>query len=62
MRIPEELTFTMQKISKCGFYLTRIFQYTDRVEDSSLFGKIRARENPYFGIFFAVTANQIPYF
>ena len=48
---------TAKNMPKYGFLLTCISSNKDRIIDSTILflcGKIRVRENPYFGIFFTV--------
>ena len=43
-----------------GFSLIFIFSYKDRIIDPVLYRKIRLRENPYSGIFYAVQYRSQP--
>ena len=38
-----------------GFCLTRLFLYKDRIYDSTLYGKIRVKDNPFSDIFCAMS-------
>ena len=38
---------------ECGFSVTRILPYKDKIVDLSLYGRIRFTENPYSRIFYA---------